>query len=172
VLESPLNLVSVDCFEKVQSVFRGHNKPKSGARDSAYRGLLRSAYDYCKLTAEIKQDRNTYYRCIGFRGKCGFPYIREEELGDRLAHILKAIHIPDSILSQFQETLLSATNREEEIRKQQGERLAERLSQECNAGCIRLTRTSWTEKSAKNSGCEGPSSGTQRKPRFESQSRD
>ncbi len=122
-------LVSVDCFEHVQSVFRGHNRPKYGARNFAYRGLLTCAYDNCKVTAEIKKERYTYYRCTGFRGKCGLPYIREEELGDRLGQILKDIHIPDNVLFQLQESLLGYKSREEEIRKQQGERLAQRRSQ-------------------------------------------
>ena len=122
-------LVSVDRFEQVQAVFRGHNKPRYRTHDFAYRGLLTCAYDNCKVTAEIKKERYTYYRCTGFRGKCGLPYFREEELGDRLGQILKDIHIPDNILAQLQEALLNDKGREEEIRRQQGERLAQRLAQ-------------------------------------------
>jgi site-specific DNA recombinase len=92
-------------------------------------GVLTCAYDNCKVTAEIKRRRYTYYHCTGYRGKCGLPYIREEELGDRLGQILKDIHIPDDILAQLQESLLNDKGREEEIRRHQGERLAQRLSQ-------------------------------------------
>ncbi len=88
-------LVSVECFEQVQAVFRGHNKPRYNTHEFAYRGLLTCAYDSCKVTAEIKRRRYTYYHCTGYRGKCGLPYIREEEVGDRLGQILKDIHIPD-----------------------------------------------------------------------------
>jgi site-specific DNA recombinase len=55
--------------------------------------------------------------------------MREEELGDRLGQILKDIHIPDDILAQLQKSLLNDKGREDEIRRQQGERLAQRLSQ-------------------------------------------
>jgi site-specific DNA recombinase len=99
------------------------------ARRFAYRGLLTCAYDNCKVTAEIKKEKYTYYRCTGFRGKCALPYFREEELGERLAGILKDIHIPDNILAQLQESLLNNKNREEDIRKQQGDRFAQRLAQ-------------------------------------------
>jgi len=122
-------LVSVECFERVQAVFRSHNKPKLSPRDFAYRGLLTCAYDNCKVTAEIKKEKYTYYRCTGFRGKCDLPYFREDALGDRLGQILKDIHIPDTILARLQESLLNDQGREEEIRRHQGERLAQRLAQ-------------------------------------------
>jgi site-specific DNA recombinase len=122
-------LVSAELFERVQAVFRSHNKPKLSPRDFAYRGLLTCAYDNCKVTAEIKKEKYTYYRCTGFRGKCDLPYFREEELGDRLGQILKNIHIPDTVLAQLQESLLNDKGREEEIRRQQGERAAQRLAQ-------------------------------------------
>jgi len=41
-------------------------------------------------------------RCTGYRGKCGLPYIREEELGNRLGQILKDIHIPDDVLAKLE----------------------------------------------------------------------
>jgi site-specific DNA recombinase len=70
-----------------------------------------------------------YYRCTQFRGKCDLPYIREEELGDRLGKIIRDIHIPDAVLVQLQESLLSDKGREEEIREQQGRLLQQRLGQ-------------------------------------------
>ncbi len=112
-------LVSVDLFEQVQRVFRGRNKPRYGTHDFPYRGLLTCAYDDCKVTAEIKKGKYTYYRCTQFRGKCALPYFREEELGDRLAKILVDIHIPDGVLAQLQASLLSDKGREEEIQEQQ-----------------------------------------------------
>lgn len=121
-------LVSAELFERVQAAFRSHNKPKYKSREFAYRGLLNCAYDNCKVTAEIKKERYTYYRCTGFRGKCGLPYFREDELGERLGQILKDIHIPGNILQQLQESLLNDKGREEAIRKEQGERLANRLA--------------------------------------------
>jgi site-specific DNA recombinase len=122
-------LVPSERFEQVPAVFRGHNKAKASARDFAYRGLLTCAYDNCTVTAEIKKEKYTYYRCTGFRGKCALPYFREEALGDRLGQILKDIHIPDDILAQLQKSLLNDKGREEEARKDQLERLSQRLAQ-------------------------------------------
>src|SRR6266576_407526 len=73
-------LISAELFEQVQSVFRGHNKPKYRSHDFAFSGLLRCAYDNCTVTAEIKKNRYTYYHCTGYRGKCELPYFRAENL--------------------------------------------------------------------------------------------
>jgi site-specific DNA recombinase len=123
------HLVSVECFDRVQTVFRGHNKPKISHRNFAYRGLLTCAYDNCKVTAELKKEEYTYYHCTGFRGKCDLPYIPEERLGERLGQILKDIHIPDSVLAQLQKSLLNNRTHEEGARREQAERLAQRLAQ-------------------------------------------
>jgi site-specific DNA recombinase len=111
----------------VQAVFRGYNKPKYGKHDFAFRALLHCAYDNCLVTAELKKSRYIYYRCTGSRGKCSLPYFREEELGDRLGVILKDIHIPDVILTQLKSTLLSGKSSQDKHRKQQRERLQQRL---------------------------------------------
>jgi site-specific DNA recombinase len=122
-------LVSVDLFENVQAVFRGHNKPKYKKRSFPYRGLLHCAHDGCLVTAEIKKERYVYYRCTGHRGKCDLPYIREEALGDRLGQILKNIHIPDAILAQLLEHLRTDKGGQEARIREEEARLQRRLSQ-------------------------------------------
>ncbi len=121
-------LISAELFDQVQAVFRGHNKPKYRKHDFAFSGLLHCAYDNCAVTAELQKKRYTYYRCTGFRGKCALPYFREEEIASRLGKVLKDIHIPDHVLSQLEKSLLNDKGRDEAIRKQQGERLKQRLS--------------------------------------------
>jgi site-specific DNA recombinase len=121
-------LVSVEVWEQVQAVFRGRNKPKYRKHEFAFTGLLNCAYDNCAITAEFKKNRYTYYRCTGYRGKCELPRFREAELEDRLAITLRNIHIPDDVLSKLEKSLLSDKGREEAIRKEQGERLKQRLS--------------------------------------------
>jgi len=89
--------------------------------------LLHCAYDNCLVTAELKKSRYIYYRCTGSRGKCLLPYFREVELGERLGEILKGIHIPDAILTQLRGSLLSDKSYQDTHRKQQRERLQQRL---------------------------------------------
>src|SRR3984957_1903014 len=121
-------LISAQLFQEVQGMFRGRNKPKYRKHEFAFRGLLTCAYDNCKVTAEMKKGRYTYYRCTGFRGKCDLPYFREEELGGRLGQILRNIHIPDVVLGQLEKSLLNDKGREEAIRRQQKERSEQRLA--------------------------------------------
>ena len=123
-----LPLICTDQFEQVQSVFRGYNKPKYGKHDFAFRGLLHCAYDNCLVTAELKKNKYTYYRCTGFRGKCSLPYFREEDLGDRLGQILRNIIIPDGILGQLERSLLTDKGEQDALRQQQRERLQLRLA--------------------------------------------
>ncbi len=116
-------LVDRSAFEQVQSVFHGRNKPRYQKHEFAFRGLLSCAYDDCMVTAEIKKQKYTYYRCTGSRGKCELPYFREEELGNRLGQILKDIYIPDGVVSQLSKSLLSDKGHETTVKQDQGQRL-------------------------------------------------
>ncbi len=80
------------------------------------------------VTAEIKKQKYTYYRCTGSRGKCELPYFREEELGNRLGEILKDIYIPDRVVSQLSKSLLSDKGREATVKQGQEQRLQQRLA--------------------------------------------
>src|SRR4029077_18072221 len=80
-------------------------------------------------TAEFKKQKYTYYRCTGYRGKCDLPYFREEVIAERLGQVLQAIRIPDDVLAQLEESLLSDKTHEETLRKRQAERIEQRLTQ-------------------------------------------
>jgi site-specific DNA recombinase len=121
-------LVDWSLFQRVQAAFQGWNKLRYQKHDFAFRGLLTCAYDQCLVTAEIKKAKYTYYRCTGSRGKCELPYFREEDLGNRLGQILKDIHIPDQVLSQLSESLLSEKGREAALQQAQTDRLQKRLA--------------------------------------------
>jgi site-specific DNA recombinase len=97
--------IGPDLYERVQSVLRGHNKPKYGKQEIAFRGLLTCARDKCTMTAELKKRKYVYYRCTGARGKCDTPRFREQEISYKLGEILKGIHIPDPVLAMLQESL-------------------------------------------------------------------
>jgi site-specific DNA recombinase len=56
------------------------------------------------------------------------PYIREEDLAEKLGQILKNIQIPDSVLTQLEKSLLTDNGRLEQLQSQQRERLEHRLA--------------------------------------------
>ena len=51
-----------------------------------------------------------------------------ERAGSAKSHLPKNIHVPDAVLTQLEKSLLTDKDREETIRRQQGERLQQRLS--------------------------------------------
>jgi site-specific DNA recombinase len=122
-------LIGRELFEQVQTVLRDRNKPQHRRHQFAFGGLLHCAYDGCAVTAELKKGRYAYYHCTGYRGKCALPYMREEELGNRLGQIVKDIYIPDEILGQLEHSLLKDKGRAEAQTKAEGERLKQRLAQ-------------------------------------------
>lgn len=81
-------------FAQVQSVLRGHNRPKYSMREIAFRGLMNCAHDGCMLTGEVKKEKYVYYRCTGHRGKCDLPRFREEEIAEKLGEPLKGLQVP------------------------------------------------------------------------------
>ena len=121
-------LVSPEIFSRAREVLSDKARPRKQKREFAFSGLLRCAYDNCAVTAEFKKQKYTYYRCTGYRGKCDLPYFREEVMADRLGQVLQAIRIPDDVLAQLEESLLSDKTHEETLRKRQPERIEQRLA--------------------------------------------
>ena len=121
-------LVSSELYERVQGVFRSHNRPKQRKHQFAFSGLLRCSYDNCAVTAEVKKGRYIYYHCTGYRGKCALPYFREEKLGVRLGQVLKDIYVPDDVLGWLQGALLRGQDHVRKEKQQQQQRLQRRLA--------------------------------------------
>jgi Recombinase zinc beta ribbon domain len=120
--------VSPEIFSRVREVLTGKARPRKQIHEFAFSGLLRCAYDNCAVTAEFKKQKYTYYRCTGYRGRCELPYFREEVMAERLGQVLQAIRVPDDILAQLEESLLSDKIHEETLRKRQAERIEQRLA--------------------------------------------
>jgi len=99
-------IVSLDLFNRVQDAFQRHHHPKGRrGRTFAFRGLLTCGRCGCAITAERKKERYTYYRCTGFKGRCGESPLREEALQAKLGHIVKGIHIDGEMVEWIQEAL-------------------------------------------------------------------
>ncbi len=84
-------LVSVDLFQRVQDIFAGRHRVRHRKHNFPFGGLLRCAHDGCTVTAELQKGRYVYYRCSHGRGKFSLPYMREQDLADRLGGLLKGI---------------------------------------------------------------------------------
>ena len=88
-------LIAAHLFDQVQDVFSGRNKAKHRKHVFAFAGLLKCAHDGCTVTAELQKGKYVYYRCSHGRGKCSLPYMREQEVSDRMGEVLKGIYVPE-----------------------------------------------------------------------------
>lgn len=122
-------LVSRSLFDRVQERMglRGHDRE---SQQFPFRGLLTCGYCGCRITAERhpKHGREyVYYRCTNGKGKCRQPYVRQEELGDRLAQIVDRIHLSEEQVTHLLRMLKRDTEermreRQERIRKLSAEK--------------------------------------------------
>src|SRR6185437_8422246 len=87
-------LIGPELYAQVHAILHGYNKPKYGKHDIAFRGMLRCAHDGCTVTAELKKNKYVYYRCSGGRGPCVLPRFREQEIAEKLGHVLRDVSIP------------------------------------------------------------------------------
>lgn len=100
--------ISCDLYAQVQAVLGGHNRPKYSKHDIAFRGLLTCAHDDCTVTAELKKNKYVYYRCSHGRGPCELPRFREEEIAERLGHVLKDVSLPEDVVRRIESSLQKA----------------------------------------------------------------
>ena len=89
--------ISPELYAQAQSALTGNNKPKYGKHEIAFRGMLTCAHDNCTVTAELKKNKYVYYRCSGYRGKCALPRFREEQISERMGHVLRDVCIPEEV---------------------------------------------------------------------------
>jgi site-specific DNA recombinase len=119
-------IITRELFEQVQAVLKGHNYPVQTKRSFSYRGFLTCGRCGCNMTAELQKETYIYYRCTGYKGKCGNHYVREEKLGDLLGDVLKGIKIDESIVGYILEALKSSQEDKKTFHAESVERLERR----------------------------------------------
>jgi site-specific DNA recombinase len=121
-------LVSLELFQRVQDRFAGRNKPKYRKHNFAFAGLLTCAHDGCTVTTELQKGRYVYYRCSHGCGKCSLPYMREQDVSERMGELLKQIYVPETIARTIVDSLNADLNRSEGERQEQIARFKQRLA--------------------------------------------
>jgi site-specific DNA recombinase len=121
-------LVSPELFRRAQDTFAGRNKPKYRKHNFAFAGLLTCAHDGCTVTTELQKGKYVYYRCSHGRGKCPLPYMREQDVSDRLGELLKRIYVPETIARTVVDSLRADLHCSEQKRQEQVAGLRQRLA--------------------------------------------
>jgi len=156
--------ITPELFAQVQAVIHGLNKPKYSKRDVAFRGLLTCAHDNCVVTAEVKKEKYVYYRCSGGRGPCALPRFREQEIADKLGHVLEHVTIPPEIANQIEEELktdhVSAhehvtrerarlTRSRDDVRRRMDSAYTDKLDGKITEGFWQRKQTEWQAEEAR-----------------------
>ena len=111
-------LVTRERFAEVQAVLTRKPRARYPKQKHAFMGLLTCARCDCSITAERKKDRYTYYRCTGYRGRCGNAYIREERLADLLSEVIERIQIPADLADWIAEGVRDSQGEAEQLRRE------------------------------------------------------
>jgi site-specific DNA recombinase len=121
-------LVSLELFQRVQDTFAGRNKPKYRKHNFAFAGLLTCVHDGCTVTTELQKGKYVYYRCSHGRGKCSLPYMREEEVSDKMGALLKQIYVPETFANAIVHSLEQDSSCAEQWRQAQLAGIQKRLA--------------------------------------------
>ena len=55
--------------------------------------------------SRVAKEQVLYYRCSHGRGKCSLPYMREQEVSDRMGELLKDIYVPETVAHTIVDSL-------------------------------------------------------------------
>ncbi len=94
-------LISEATWQTIQDVMsgRGTSRVRYGAKNLAYRGMLRCACGH-QMSGEVKKGKYTYYHCTGMH-ECERPFVREEVFDDYFVSLLEGLVLPDFILEEL-----------------------------------------------------------------------
>lgn len=100
-------IVSKELWDKVQEVLaiKGNRRTRHQKYWWAFQGLVSCGHCGCALVAEKKKDKYVYYHCTGNKGKCGEPWVREEELSRQFGEQLRDLHFDPEVLDWIREAL-------------------------------------------------------------------
>jgi hypothetical protein len=107
------------------------------------------------MVGELKKGRYVYYHCTGARGRCGDPYVREEQLLGELTRSFKQLEIESTTMAWLEDAVTESDKpetgaREQALKHLKGER--DRLQARIDTMYIdrldgRVTATFFDEKS-------------------------
>src|SRR3972149_10009787 len=114
-------VITKELFDKVQEIKAGYNKKhfKYAGLPYMYRGLIRCADCGCMITPEKAKDKYIYYHCTQYKGKHGAEWLREENITEQIAQVFKKLQIPQDVLEDITDSLMSVHKGKSDFREQQ-----------------------------------------------------
>src|SRR5690606_3985607 len=93
------------------------NRPRYKKHQHAFTGLMTCGRCGCAMTAEVKKGRYIYYHCTGFKGRCGNTWIREEDLSQQFADVVRRIEITAEVADWIAEALRESQDDKERFHR-------------------------------------------------------
>jgi DNA invertase Pin-like site-specific DNA recombinase len=121
-------LISRQLWQRVQErlTSRYHSKVRRVKYDFAYSRLIKCSHCGCSLVAERKKEgRLVYYHCSGYKGNCGEPYVREEELDRQFFVYLDALYFDEEVMEYVRGKLLQSRGDKRRFHREALNRLRE-----------------------------------------------
>jgi site-specific DNA recombinase len=121
-------LISRELFLQVQNTLRNPRKSKSKKGMFPFSNLLSCGVCGCALTTELQKGKYIYYRCTGYRGKCGQPYLKQEVFEQYFESLLSNIHVSDAT----QELILQGLRESMKDKIEYHDNLVQQLNRQIN----------------------------------------
>lgn len=122
-------LIGKQLFDDVKLAFKVHNKPMSKAKRFAFSNLMVCADCGCKITAEIKKGKYTYYHCTGMRGGNHKVYVPEPEIVGQFADKLGPLVLTHDQVYEIMKELERQYSVKSKMNKSELSRIQRRISQ-------------------------------------------
>jgi site-specific DNA recombinase len=94
-------LVTRELWDACQDRLHGRAQTREQAHHFPFRGLLTCAYCGCQITASLIKGKYTYYHCTRKKGACQQPFVRAEELSNRLSAVTERVRIPADVAERL-----------------------------------------------------------------------
>ncbi len=125
-------IVSKELWRKVQDLLDAGRRKTSSSKHKdmvAFSGLIKCAHCGCSLVGDVKKEKYVYYRCSGFKGKCGEPYVRQEHFDGQFSALLDSLKFDDEVLAWVKQALKDSFGDQQKLHDESLGRLRAEMDQ-------------------------------------------
>lgn len=116
-------LITRDLFNRVNHQLSRGLKQKTRKSEFIFAGMVTCAKCGCLITGQVQSGKYVYYHCAQGKGKCHQPYVRQENMDEQFARLLKDITIDTDVRDWIVEGLKSSQCDEKATREDELQRL-------------------------------------------------
>ncbi len=119
-------IVSKELWQKAQDLLDAGRRKTSPSKHKdlvAFSGVIKCAHCGCSLVGDVKKGKYVYYRCSGFKGKCGEPYVRQEHFDVQFGELLDSLKFDADVLDWVKRALKDSLGDKQRLHEESLSRL-------------------------------------------------